>query len=126
MWSLLPYLDESVLDNNVDKESGIARMWEDKSLHLDKRDLSLCEPGVITVQKEASFRKCFHEHVGSVIKVPGSSKVIKEKELVRQLALVLQGIPSHGVFELEKTTFTFKLNPNLVVQDLCCTAESLQ
>ena len=61
-----------------------------------------------------------------MIRVPGSSKSIKEKELVRALILVLQGIPSKQVFELEKTTFTFNTNPNLVISDLCCTSKSLQ
>ena len=126
MWSLLPYVNESILDNNVKKESGISRLWEDDSLHLHMRNLSICEPGVITTQKEASFRACFQASVGSVIRVPGSSKAIKEKDLVRSLILVLQGIPSKQVFELEKTTFTFNTNPNLVISDLCCTSESLQ
>ena len=58
--------------------------------------------------------------------MPGSSKTIRERDLVRSLILVLQGIPSKQVFELEKTTFTFKTNPNLVISDLCCTSKSLQ
>lgn len=126
VWSLMPYVNESVLDNALEKESGISRMWEDHSLHLKFRDLSITEPGVITPQKEDSFRACFKESFGSVIRVPGSSKSIKEKELVRALILVLQGIPSKQVFELEKTTFTFNTNPNLVISDLCCTSKSLQ
>ena len=76
------------------KESGIQRMWEDESIHIHMRNLSVCEPGVITEQKEASFRACFKAGVGSVIRVPGSSKIIKERDLVRSLILVLQGIPS--------------------------------
>ena len=126
VWSLMPYINESALDNCLEKESGIARLWEDQSLHLHLRDLSLTEPGVITAQKEASFRQCFKESQGSVIRVPGSSKSITERELVRSLILVLQGIPSKQVFELEKTTFTFNTNPNLVISDLCCTSKSLQ
>ena len=126
MWSLLPYVDENALDNNMAKESGIARLWEDESIHLQMRNLSVCEPGIITAQKEASFRACFKASVGSVIRVPGSSKTIKERDLVRSLILVLQGIPSTQVFELEKTTFTFNTNPNLVIADLCCTSTSLQ
>ena len=34
VWSLLPYVDESKLDNNMEKESGISRLWEDQSLHI--------------------------------------------------------------------------------------------
>lgn len=48
VWSLMPYVNESVLDNALEKESGISRMWEDHSLHLKFRDLSITEPGVIT------------------------------------------------------------------------------
>ena len=126
VWSLLPYVNESALEHNMQAESGIARMWEDESLHLHMRNLALCEPGVITADKEASFRACFKASVGSVIRVPGSSKTIMEKDLVRSLILVLQGIPSQQCFELEKTTFTFNTNPNLVIGDLCCTSQSLQ
>ena len=125
VWSLLPYVDESALDHNMKNESGIARMWEDESLHLHLRNLSVCEPGVITMEKEASFRACFKASVGGVIRVPESSKTIMEKDLVRSLILVLQGIPSKQVFELEKTTFTFNTNPNLLISDLCCTSASL-
>ena len=81
---------------------------------------------MVTTQKEASFRTCFKASTGSVIRVPGSSKTISERELVRSLILVLQGIPSKHVFELEKTTFTFNTNHNLVISDLCCTSQSLQ
>lgn len=122
----MPYVDESALEHNMKAESGILRMWEDESLHLHLRNLSVCEPGVITTGKEASFRACFKASTGSVYRVPGSSKTIKERDLVRSLILVLQGIPSKQCFELEKTTFTFNTNPNLVVSDLCCTSSSLQ
>ena len=30
------------------------------------------------------------------------------------------------MFELEKTTFTFNINPNLVIKDLCSNSQSLQ
>ena len=126
VWSLLPYVNEKLLDHNMEQESGIKRMWEDDSIHLNMQNLSLCEPGVITAQKEASFRACFKAEAASVIRVPGSSKTIKERELVRSLILVLQGIPSQQVFELEKTTFTFNTNPNLIISDICCMPESLQ
>ena len=82
---------------------------------------------MITKEKEASFRECYKSQVADgVIRVPGSSKTIKERDLVRSIILVLQGIPSKQVFELEKTTFTFNTNPNLVIGDLCCNSESLQ
>lgn len=121
----MAYVDESVLDNNILKESGIARLWEDESLHIHLRNLSVSEPGVITLQKEESFKACFKASVAGVIRVPDSSKTIKEKDLVRSLILVLQGIPSKQVFELDKTTFTFNTNPNLVIGDMCCNSESL-
>ena len=34
VWQLMPYVNESALDNCMEKESGITRMWEDDSLHL--------------------------------------------------------------------------------------------
>jgi len=48
VWSLLPYVNEKLLDHNMAEESGIQRMWEDESIHLHMRNLSVCEPGVIT------------------------------------------------------------------------------
>ena len=90
----MPYVDESVLDHNVKQESGIQRLWEDENLHIHLRNLSVCEPGVITKQKEASFLACYKDSVKSAIRVPGSSKTIKEKDLVKQIILLLQGIPS--------------------------------
>ena len=79
----MPYIDESVLDHNVKQESGIQRLWEDESLHLHLRNLSVCEPGVITKQKEASFLACYKDAVKSAIRVPGSSRTIKEKDFVK-------------------------------------------
>ena len=40
--------------------------------------------------------------------------------------MLLQGIPSQQVFDLEKDTFTFNINPNLLIGDLCCNKGSLQ
>ena len=48
VWSLLPYVNEKLLDHNMAEESGIQRMWEDENIHLHMRNLSVCEPGVIT------------------------------------------------------------------------------
>jgi hypothetical protein len=44
---------------------------------------------------------------------------------VHKLLLLLQGIPSQHVFDLDQTVFTFSLSPNLLVGDLCCNKESL-
>ena len=79
----MPYVDESILENNMDKESGIQRLWEDESIHIHMRNLSVCEPGVITKQKEVSFLACFKDFVKSAIKVPGSTKNIKELDFVK-------------------------------------------
>ena len=122
----MPYVDESVLENNMAKESGIQRLWEDESLHIDMQNLSVCEPGVITKQKEASFLACFKDSVKSAMKVPGSTKNIREQDFVKQIILLLQGIPSQNVFDLEKDTFTFKINQNLLISDLCCTKASIE
>ena len=90
----MPYVNESLLDNNMEACSGIQRMWEDESIHTELRNLSVNEPGVITKQKEASILACYKEYAKQAIKVPGSSKVITEAELVKQILFLLQGIPS--------------------------------
>jgi hypothetical protein len=48
IWSLMPYVDESLLDHNTKTESGIQRMWEDHSVHLEMRNLQVGEPGLLT------------------------------------------------------------------------------
>lgn len=44
----MPYVDESLLDHNTKTESGIQRMWEDHSVHLEMRNLQVGEPGLLT------------------------------------------------------------------------------
>ena len=48
----MPYIDESLLDNNVKAESGLSRLWEDESLHVTMNNFRVGEPGLITRQKE--------------------------------------------------------------------------
>lgn len=121
----MPYVDEGMLDHSIKAESGIARLWEDESVHLSMRNLRVAEPGLLTKQKEHHTLQSYQEATRFAIKVPGSAKTIKQTEFVDKMVLLLQGIPSQHVFELEQTVFTFSLNPNLLVGDLCCNKESL-
>ena len=57
--------------------------------------------------------------------MPGSTKTIKQEEFISKILLLLQGIPSQQVFELEQTVFTFSINSNMLVSDLSCNKDSL-
>ena len=57
--------------------------------------------------------------------MPGSTKTIKQEEFISKILLLLQGIPSEKVFELEQTVFTFSINSNMLVGDLSCNKDSL-
>ena len=48
VWSLMPYVNESLLDKNMKDSSGIQRLWEDESIHVNLNNLTVNEPGVIT------------------------------------------------------------------------------
>ena len=122
----MPYVDESLLDFNVKAESGIARLWEDHSIHLSMRNLKVGEPGLLTMQKEQATLERYQEANRHAIKVAGNARTIKQTELIQKIILLLQGIPSQQIFELEQTVFTFSLNPNLLVVDLCCNKASLE
>ena len=37
IWSLMPYVKEHLLEDNMKKESGIVRMWEDEHLNIRLR-----------------------------------------------------------------------------------------
>jgi hypothetical protein len=94
-------------------------------VHLDLRNLRVGEPGILTKQKEHHTLIRYQEATRFAIKVPGQTKTIVQSDLVHKILLLLQGIPSQNVFELEQTVFTFSLNPSLLVHDLCCNKESL-
>ena len=89
IWNLMPYVDESLLKHNVASESGIARMWEDESVHLSMRNLKVGEPGLITNQKELHTLERYQEATRFAIKVPGWTKTIKQTEFVEKIILLL-------------------------------------
>ena len=57
---LLPYVDESKLVGNVKVESGMQKLWEDENLDYSLNNLSLNETGLLTPQKQASFKQMLH------------------------------------------------------------------
>lgn len=116
--SLFPYIDESKLVGNLGKESGIQNLWEDEHLDYQMNRLQVGETGLITPQKVLSFDSQLSQFQNSIIqsKDPQSGKanesVITEGDLVEKGLLLLQGIPSSGIFDLEQETFTFSMNGN--------------
>lgn len=55
LWSLMLYVDESLLEHNIQKECGIVRLWEDEELDIQMRNLTVSESGLITDQKIKQF-----------------------------------------------------------------------
>ena len=45
----MPKVDETLLDHNMNKESGIQRFWEDEYLNIKMRDLRVNETGLLTI-----------------------------------------------------------------------------
>ena len=56
MLSLMPFVDETKLVANVGAESGLANMWEDEFVNLKKNNYQIDEAGLLTPQKEQSFK----------------------------------------------------------------------
>jgi hypothetical protein len=65
------------------------------------RNLKVGEPGLITKQKEKDTLERYQEATRYAIKVSGNARTIKMPEFIQKIILLLQGIPSQQVFELE-------------------------
>lgn len=44
----MPYVNQSLLEHNIEKESGMIRLWEDEELDVKMRDLRVSENGLLT------------------------------------------------------------------------------
>jgi hypothetical protein len=85
---------------------------------VTNNNLALTEAGLITFMKDHSFKKQLTTFQNSLIQSrdPTTGKVtesiLNEGQLVNKSLLLLQGIPSSGVFELDQESLTFSLNAN--------------
>ena len=116
---MFAYVDESKLRNNVASQSGILPFWEDEFHPVDPRnDMRLNETGLLTHQKLDSFYRHLSQFQNSILQTRDpetgklSESVLTEGQLISKSLLLLQGIPSSGVFELDHDNFTFSLNGN--------------
>ena len=55
--SLFPFVDESKLLFNMAAENAVQKLWEDECLDYKMNKLNVGEVGLITRQKEISFKK---------------------------------------------------------------------
>lgn len=113
--NLFPYIDESKLLHNVSRESGILNFWEDEHLDFHMNQLKVDELGLITPQKEHSFKQQLSVFQNSVLVTQDQygkpiDSIIDQSELIEKSLLLLQGIPSSGVFDLDQESFTFSMN----------------
>ena len=57
MVSLFPFIDESKLLFNMSAESAVQKLWEDECLDYKMNKLNVGEIGLITRQKDISFKR---------------------------------------------------------------------
>ena len=87
--------------------------WEDENLDYKMNNLSFGESSLITQFKVLNFQRQLSQFQNSILcSEQDQPTILTEQELVEKSLLVLQGIPSSGVFELDQSTFTFNLNGN--------------
>jgi hypothetical protein len=48
LWSLMPQVEEGLLEHNIEKESGLQRLWEDEDLDIRMRDMRISEGCLMT------------------------------------------------------------------------------
>lgn len=72
----------------------------------------LRDAGLLTQQKCASFTRQQANFQNSLLRAPDES-ILPLPELVRSCLLLVQGIPTAGVFELDQQAFTFSANNGL-------------
>lgn len=48
IWSLMPNVNEEMLQHNIQKESGMQRMWEDEDIDYKMRDMRISEGCLLT------------------------------------------------------------------------------
>jgi hypothetical protein len=109
MLTLMPYVDESKLVANIAAESGLQNLWEDEFVNTSQNYYQLYEAGLLTPQKQLSFKKMLSQFQNSLIVERDAQTgkdaetiVFKESKLVEKSLLLLQGIPSAGIFDLDQ------------------------
>jgi len=61
IWSLMPNVNEGILQHNIEKESGIQRMWEDEDIDYKMRDMRISESCLLTQEKAEAFNREFRK-----------------------------------------------------------------
>jgi hypothetical protein len=59
IWSLMPNVNEEILQHNINCESGIQRMWEDEDIDYKMRDMRISEGCLLTQEKAEAFNREF-------------------------------------------------------------------
>jgi len=55
----MPNVNEGILQHNIEKESGIQRMWEDEDIDYKMRDMRISEGCLLTQEKAEAFNREF-------------------------------------------------------------------
>ena len=81
LWSLMPNVNEDMLQHNIHKESGIQRMWEDEDLDYKMRDMRISEGCLLTQEKAEAFNREFRKMQEPMI--AGRSRIrIQEHQVI--------------------------------------------
>lgn len=82
LWSLMPNVNEDMLQHNIQKESGIQRMWEDEDLDYKMRDMRISEGCLLTQEKAKAFNREFRKMQEPMI--AGRSRIrIQEHQVIQ-------------------------------------------
>lgn len=61
IWSLMPNVNEDMLQHNIHCESGMQRMWEDEDIDYKMRDMRISEGCLLTQEKAEAFNREFRK-----------------------------------------------------------------
>ena len=82
LWSLMPNVNEDMLQHNNNKESGIQRMWEDEDLDYKMRDMRISEGCLLTQEKAKALNREFRKMQEPMI--AGRSRIrIQEHQVIQ-------------------------------------------
>jgi len=81
LWSLMPLVDEALLEHNLSNEAGLQRMWEDEQIEIKMRDMRISEGCILTHQKAEAFNHEYKTVTEPMIESKYTVKV-SEKEVI--------------------------------------------
>jgi len=88
IWNFLLHLNEDLIPNNLQSESGMQRLWEDEMLDIKMRNLKVEESGLLTLCKAVEFNNAYKEATENLYSI-NAKKVFTESEAISLTLLML-------------------------------------